>query len=34
MDHLPNKFPSLLNGKTTQRSDAIFIIQLNLEKEN
>jgi hypothetical protein len=24
----------LLNSKTTQRSDAIFIIQINLEKKN
>ncbi len=26
--------PLLLNSKTTQRSDAIFIIQINLEKKN
>ena len=25
---------NLLNSKTTQRSDAIFIIQINLEKKN
>jgi hypothetical protein len=27
-------FKLVLNSKTTQRSDAIFIIQINLEKKN
>ena len=30
----PSLVFSLLNSKTTQRSDVIFIIQINLEKKN
>jgi hypothetical protein len=29
-----SEWGGVLNSKTTQRSDAIFIIQINLEKKN